>query len=91
VRNPNNTLAQVQPPIESIEPGRRLPWHAEVSQLLSQAAALCVEHGVDVDGYMSGAWAAYVEARPGMRDHLEEMRLRDQLDELRKAGRLGSA
>jgi hypothetical protein len=78
------------PPTEPIEPARR-PWHAEVSQLLSQAAALCVEHGVDLDAYMSGAWAAYVEARPGMRDHLEEMQLREQLDELRTLGRLGSA
>jgi hypothetical protein len=82
--------AEVQPPTEPTEPARR-PWHAEVSQLLSQAAALCVAHGVDVDAYMSGAWGAYVEARPGMRDHLEEMHLRDQLEELRKLGRLGSA
>jgi hypothetical protein len=82
--------AEVVPPTEPIEPTRR-PWHAEVSLLLSQAATLCVEHGVDVDAYMSGAWAAYVEARPGMRDQLEEMKLRDQLDELRKLGRMGSA
>jgi hypothetical protein len=82
--------AEVVPPTEPIEPTRR-PWHAEVSLLLSQAATLCVEHGVDVDAYMSGAWAAYLEARPGMRDQLEEMKLRDQLDELRKLGRMGSA
>ena len=93
MHNPNNLPAEVLPPTEPTEPieptGR--PWHAEVSQLLSQAATLCVEHGVDVDAYMSGAWAAYVEARPGMRDHLEEMHLRDQLDELRRLGRLDSA
>jgi hypothetical protein len=90
VQNPNNLSAEVQPPSEPVEPGRRA-WNAEVSRLLAQAATLCVEHGVDVDAFMSGAWSAYVEARPGMRDHLEEMHLRDQLDELRKAGRLGSA
>jgi hypothetical protein len=90
VQNTNNTPAEVKTPTEPLEPTRR-PWHAEVSQLLSQAATLCVEHGVDVDAYMSGAWGAYVEARPGMRDHLEEMHLRDQLEELRRLGRLGSA
>jgi len=84
---------EVLPPTEPTEPTEpaRHPWHAEVSQLLSQAAALCVEHRVDLDAYMSGAWAAYVEARPGMRDYFEEMRLRDELDQLRKLGRLGSA
>jgi hypothetical protein len=90
VQNPNNMAAEVLPPTEPIEPTRRT-WHAEVNRLLSQAATLCVEHGVEVEAYMSGAWAAYVEARPGMRDHLEEMQLRDQLDELRKLGRMGSA
>ena len=90
MHNPDQLLAEVQPPDEPTKSTRR-PWHAEVSRLLSQAAALCVEHGVDVDAYMSGAWGAYVEARPGMRDHIEELHLRDQLDELRKRGLLGSA
>ena len=90
MQNQNNMPAEVSSPAEPIEPVRR-PWHTEVSRLLSQAAALCVEHGVDVDAFMSGAWGAYVEARPGMRDHLEELHLRDQLDELRKLGRLGTA
>jgi len=90
VQNSNNTMADFTLPAEPPEtPG--LPWHAHVSQLLSQAAALCIEHGVDVNAYMSGAWAAYVESRPGMRAELEEMQLRDQLDELRKLGRLASA
>jgi hypothetical protein len=90
VQNPNNTLADLAIATETIESTRR-PWHAEVGALLAQAATLCIEHGVDVDAYMSGAWSAYVEARPGMRDHLEEIHLRDQLAELRKAGRLGTA
>ncbi|HET7504405.1 MAG TPA: hypothetical protein VFK02_25460 [Kofleriaceae bacterium] len=90
MQNPDNTTADLDLPAEPLE-SRPLPWHAAVSQLLSQAAALCIEHGVDVDAYMSGAWAAYVEARPGMRDQLEEMQLRDQLDELRRLGRLASA
>jgi hypothetical protein len=100
VQNQNNPAADLAIPaeptdaIESTErtpaPVRR-PWQVEVSELLSQAAELCIEHGVDVDGYMSGAWATYVEARPGMRDQLEEAQLREQLAELRQLGRLASA
>ena len=69
----------------------RQPWQAEVAKLLTQAAAMCVEHGVDVDGFVRGAWSAYVEERPGMREQLEEMQLRDQLDEIRKLGRMAEA
>jgi hypothetical protein len=67
------------------------PWHSEVGDLLAEAALLCVEHDLDVDSFMRGAWSAYVEARPGLRDYLEEMQLRSQLDEIRKAGRMGEA
>jgi hypothetical protein len=69
----------------------RVPWYTEVSQLLSHAAELCVQHGLDVDSFMKGAWSAYVESRPGLREHLEELQLREQLDELRRLGRLGEA
>ena len=81
---PENTESE---PVEA----RRLPWQVEVGRFLTQAAALCVEHGVDVDAFMKSAWSAYVESRPGMRDYLEEMQLRDQLDEIRKLGRMGQA
>ena len=82
--NPAATAPQVpEPPTK--------PWHAEVGDLLAQAALLCVEHGLDVDTFMKGAWSAYIEARPGLRDYLEEMQLRNQLDEIRKAGRMGEA
>jgi hypothetical protein len=67
------------------------PWHEEVGELLAQAAITCVEHGLDVDTFMKGAWSAYVEARPGLRDYLEEIQLRNQLEELRKLGRMGEA
>jgi hypothetical protein len=66
-------------------------WPAEVAHLLSRAAELCVEHGIDVDAFMRDAWSAYVDTRPGMREHLEEMQLRKQLEELRKAGRVADA
>ena len=88
-----STLASVSvegPETEPVEAPRQ-PWQAEVSNLLAAAAALCVEHGVDVDNFMRGAWSSYVEARPGMRDYLEEVQLREQLEEIRKAGRMGEA
>jgi len=67
------------------------PWHSEVGDLLAQAAILCIAHGLDVDTFMKGAWSAYVEARPGLKDYIEEMQLRGQLDEMRKNGRMGEA
>lgn len=72
-------------------PNDMKPWHAEVGDLLAQAASLCVEHGLDVESFMRGAWSAYVESRPGMKEYLEEMQLRQQLEELRKVGRIGEA
>ena len=67
------------------------PWHAEVRALLGRAAELCVQHGLDVDDFMRGAWASYVESRPGMREQLEEMQLLEQLEMLRRLGRIGAA
>ena len=88
----NQPNASAEPETNESEPiDAPRPWQAEVGRLLSQAAALCVEHDVDVDNFMKGAWSSYVEARPGFRDYLEEMQLRDQLDEIRKAGRMAEA
>ena len=96
MQNHNNTanadIEIADEPIEAIDaPNETMPWHAEVGQFLTQAAELCVEHGVDLEGFMKGAWSAYVETRPGMRDYLEEMQLREQLDEMRKLGHMGQA
>jgi hypothetical protein len=96
VRNHNNRpaesdLARRAEPIEaSIEPPE-FSWHAQVGQLLTQAAMLCVENDVDLENFMKGAWSAYVESRPGMRDYLEEMQLREQLEEIRKLGHMAEA
>jgi hypothetical protein len=93
VQNQNNT-AKVETTVLT-EPSERIEarptWPAEVGELLMQAAVLCVEHGVELDNFMQGAWSAYVESRPGMRDYLEEMQLREQLDEIRKIGRMAEA
>ena len=67
------------------------PWDAKVGDLLAAAAELCVEHGLDVETFMRGAWSAYVESRPGMKEYLEEMQLRQRLEELRRVGRMAEA
>ena len=79
-----------EPVVEATDSATR-PWDITVSRLLEQAAIMCVEHGVDVDSFMNGAWSAYVESRPGMRAQLEEAQLREHLDGLRKLGRVASA
>ena len=91
MQNYPNTSAE--PETKESEPidAPGLPWQAEVGKLLSRAATLCVEQGIDVDNFMKAAWSAYIEARPGMREQLEEMHLRDQLEEIRKAGRMAEA
>ena len=77
------------PTVYRAEPSK--PWADQLEELLAQAAALCARHGVDADSFMKGAWAAYIDARPGLREQLEEMQLKNQLDELRKSGRIGEA
>jgi hypothetical protein len=66
-------------------------WTSQLDDLLAQAAALGARHGIEADAFMQGAWAAFIDARPGLREQLEEMHLKSQLDELRKQGRLGEA
>jgi hypothetical protein len=77
--------------IAEAAPEPTLPWHAEVGDLLAKAALECIAHGVDIDAFMRGAWSAYVEARPGLKEYLEELQLRSQLDEIRKAGQMAKA
>lgn len=80
--------------IETTEPifdGTSQLCQAEISQLLARAAILCVEQDIEVDTFMRGAWSAYVEARPGMRERLEELQLTRHLAYMRHQGRLGAA
>jgi hypothetical protein len=88
VHKSTNPLPAITAPEAEAAP---LSWDIELGDLLLRAAILCIEQGLDVETFMRGAWSAYVEARPGMRDQIEEMQLIAQLDELRKAGRLGEA
>lgn len=77
-----------KPPDRSKPPER---WDNAVGELLAQAAMICVEQGLDADEFLRGAWSAYVQARPGLRDYLEELQLRAELDALRESGRIGQA
>jgi len=67
------------------------PWLEEVSELLARAAELCVEHEVAVDPFVRGAYSAYIDAHPGLREELADRELQRQLDEMRKQGRLPTA
>ena len=87
--HPNEPIAENSGPA-SDRPSNQ-PWQAVVVELLARAASLCVENGLDVDGFMKGAWSAYVDTCSGLREHLEELQLLAQIEELRKLGRLGEA
>ena len=67
------------------------PWLEEVSELLARAAELCVEHEVDIDPFVRGAYSAYLEANPDVREELADLELARQLAEMRKQGRLPTA
>lgn len=61
---------------------------ASIRELLERGARLAAEEGSDLDEFMSMAWNAFVDARPGLRAHIEAVKLSAQLEELRKAGRM---
>ena len=80
--------------IETTEPvfdGTSQLRQAEISQLLAKAAIMCVDLDIEIDTFMRGAWSAYVEARPGMRERLEELQLARHVAYMRHKGRLGAA
>jgi hypothetical protein len=81
----------IEPPAEPSPTAAAVRWPSEVGELLSRAAAMCAEHGIDLDTFMRIAWNAYVEARPGFREYLEELQLAAQIDQLRRAGKLAEA
>jgi hypothetical protein len=66
-------------------------WANRLGELLVEAATLGVAHELDVDAFMQGAWRAYLDARPGLKEHLEEMQLLTQLEAARESGRIAKA
>lgn len=57
-------------------------------RVLAQAAAGC---DVDPESFVRAAWGAYFEAHPAMREHLEELHLMAELEQLRKNRRIALA
>jgi len=66
-------------------------WKSEVRELLSRAAQLSVEHDVDLDRFVRQSYAAYFAARPGLQEELADQQLADQIEELRRNGRIALA
>ncbi|HEY5950505.1 MAG TPA: hypothetical protein VIV40_33670 [Kofleriaceae bacterium] len=66
-------------------------WQNQVSELLARAARLCVDNNVDMDPFIRGAYSAYLEARPGMREYLEELQLKETLQAMREGGKIATA
>ncbi len=63
----------------------------ELGVELMQAASLAIEHELELNAFMSLAWLAYVESRPGYRAQLEEQQMMSGVAELRRLGRVGQA
>jgi len=59
--------------------------------LLRRAAQLAAERGMDTDMFMQAAWMACLEARPGLREELEDKELRTQIEMLRQRGLVAAA
>jgi len=66
-------------------------WIRELGALLAKAAQLAAAHGLEGDVFKRAAWDAYLDARPGLRQELEDKQLKAQLRKLRKLGLVGSA
>jgi hypothetical protein len=66
-------------------------WTEELETLLLHAADLSARHEVGKEAFMAAAWNAFLAARPGLREELEERELKSQLKKLRKQGMIALA
>jgi hypothetical protein len=64
---------------------------AELREVLGRAAAQAATEGVDLDDFMRFAWQSFMDAKPGLQEHLEDIRLTRELAHLRQQGKLGLA
>lgn len=78
-----NESSRVEPPEST--------WLLELAGLLEQAAQLAAANGIEGEVFKRAAWNAYLDAKPGLRQQLEDKQLRAQLRKLRKRGLVGSA
>lgn len=63
----------------------------EILRHLRVAAQLSETVGVDKDAFMAACWAAFLDARPGLREELAERELAQQLEVLRDRGMMAEA
>jgi hypothetical protein len=73
------------PPDASDDASTTTPeWVVLIDAHLRRAAALAIEHGVGSEGFIRACGIVYDESDP-------ELRLRNQIDELRQHGHVGEA
>jgi hypothetical protein len=87
---PNSALSSPREAAPEPVPEDTTSWR-DVVQLIRRAAQLAAERGVDSDLFMQAAWAACLDARPGLRAQLEDKELRKELRKLRKRGLVAAA
>ncbi len=73
-------------PDQALQPGQ-----PDVSTILVHAAGIAVANGIPVEDFVQAAWSAYLDARPDLREELEDKELKAQLKKLRKRGLVGTA
>jgi hypothetical protein len=66
-------------------------WRGEVVDLLRRAADITGTHGGLLDAFVEAAYGIYLERNPAVRERLEEAQLMAQVEDLRRAGRVGNA
>ena len=69
----------------------RMTPTTDLVELLSRAAKLAADKGIDNEAFMAAAWNAVLDAHPGMREALADKELRKQLRAWRKQGLIGQA
>lgn len=80
-------VALPEPVTEELE---ETSW-SNIVDLLRQAAELAAARGAETERFMQAAWLACLDARPGLREELEDKELRAQLKKLRKRGLVANA
>jgi hypothetical protein len=64
---------------------------ADANMTMLHAAERAVRLDVDLNTFMQGAYAAYMQANPAAREHFEAMQLLAHVEDLRRRGVLAAA
>jgi hypothetical protein len=84
-------MARTNDMISTISVPDQLTAASEISAILKRAAELAASNSVALETFVQAAWAAYMDAHPGLRQELEDRELLARLDKLRARGQLGTA